>query len=47
MGEKFKYQGFTIRATGIASPNAGTAPKRSGESKPNGQQPQGEQKTAA
>ncbi|GAA0254732.1 hypothetical protein GCM10010492_64420 [Saccharothrix mutabilis subsp. mutabilis] len=41
MGDKFRYQGFTIRATGIASPQVGGAPKRSGE-KP----AQGEQKAA-
>ncbi|MET9631325.1 hypothetical protein ABZX92_28065 [Lentzea sp. NPDC006480] len=45
MGDRFKYQGFTIRATGIASLQAGTPPKR--ESKPAGQQGQSEQKTAA
>lgn len=45
MGDKFKYQGFTIRATGIAAPQAGASPKR--ENKPAGQQGQGEQKTAA
>jgi len=41
MGDRFKYQGFTIRATGIASPQVGAPPKR--ESKP----AQGDQKTAA
>ena len=32
MGDRFKYQGFTIQATGIASLQVGTPPKR--ESKP-------------
>ncbi|MDX8143941.1 hypothetical protein SK854_17615 [Lentzea sp. BCCO 10_0061] len=45
MGDRFKYQGFIIRATGIASLQVGTPPKR--ESKPAGQQGQSEQKTAA
>ncbi len=48
MGEKFKYQGFTIRAAGIASPNMGAAPKRGGDGgKPAGGSAQGDQKTAA
>lgn len=42
MGDRFRYQGFTIRATGIASPQVGASPKR--ENKP---APQGDQKTAA
>lgn len=46
MGDKFKYQGFTIRATGIAAPQTGAAPKRE-TGKPAGQQGQGDQKTAA
>lgn len=39
MGDRYKYQGFTIRATGIASPQVGAAPKRA-------EKPQGEQKAA-
>ncbi|GAA3460354.1 hypothetical protein ACFFSW_19435 [Saccharothrix longispora] len=40
MGDRYKYQGFVIRAAGIVSPQVGGAPKRSGE------KPQGEQKAA-
>ncbi|MEU4740093.1 hypothetical protein AB0G02_06440 [Actinosynnema sp. NPDC023658] len=39
MGDRYKYQGFTIRATAIASPQVGAAPKRA-------EKPQGEQKAA-
>jgi hypothetical protein len=42
MGDKFRYQGFTIRATGIVAPASGAAPKR-----PAGGQNPGEQKPAA
>ncbi|MEU4800731.1 hypothetical protein [Actinosynnema sp. NPDC023587] len=40
MGDRYKYQGFTIRATGIASPQSAAAPRRSGD------KPQSEQKAA-
>jgi len=42
MGDKFRYQGFTIRAAGIVAPASGAAPK-----KPAGGQNPGEQKPAA
>ncbi|MEV6711895.1 hypothetical protein AB0M48_07575 [Lentzea sp. NPDC051208] len=45
MGDRFKYQGFTIRATGISAPQVGAPPKR--ENKPAGQQGQIDQKSAA
>ncbi|TWP51558.1 hypothetical protein FKR81_15300 [Lentzea tibetensis] len=45
MGDRFKYQGFIVRAMAISSPQVGTPPKR--ESKPAGQQGQNEQKPAA
>jgi hypothetical protein len=40
MGDRFKYQGFVIRATGFATPQSGAGSKRSGE------KPQSEQKAA-
>ncbi|WP_367133550.1 hypothetical protein [Saccharothrix sp. HUAS TT1] len=39
MGDRYKYQGFAIRATGLVSPQTGAAPKRV-------EKPQGEQKAA-
>ena len=45
MGDKFRYQGFTVRAAGIAAPNMGAVPK-SGQSKA-AAQTAGEQKPAA
>ncbi|GGP39351.1 hypothetical protein [Saccharothrix coeruleofusca] len=40
MGDRYKYLGFTIRATGVVSPQVGAAPKREGAKAP------GEQKAA-